>query len=163
VDDVVQIFEAVRRQTPCSLVLIGDGPDRARIEQRVRELGLQGDVRFLGEQLNVVEALQRAQVFLLPSEQESFGLAALEALSCGVPVVASRVGGVPEVVMDGETGFLHPLGDVTAMAASASRLLRDAALHQRMSQAARASAEARWPREPTVSLYEQYYRRVLAS
>jgi N-acetyl-alpha-D-glucosaminyl L-malate synthase BshA len=161
VGDVVEIFAAVRRQMPCSLVLIGDGPERPRIEQRVRELGLQADVRFLGEQLNVVEALQGAKVFLLPSEQESFGLAALEALSCGVPVVASRVGGVPEVVMDGETGFLHPLGDVEAMAASASRLLRDAALQQRMSEAARASAEARWPREPTVSLYEQYYRRVL--
>jgi N-acetyl-alpha-D-glucosaminyl L-malate synthase BshA len=161
VEDVVRVFAAVKRELPCTLVLIGDGPDRPRMEERVRQLGLEGSVRFLGEQLTFIEHLQRADVFLLPSELESFGLAALEALSCGVPVVASRIGGLPEVVSDGETGFLHPVGDIEAMAQSVLRLLRDPALHSRMSRAARASAEASWPIEPIVARYETYYRQVL--
>src|SRR5712692_1492267 len=102
VEDVVRIFAQVRKTTPVVLVLVGDGPDRSRIEAMVRDLKLTGAVCFLGKQLNFLEVLQSSDVFLLPSETESFGLAALEALSCGVPVVASRVGGLPEVVIDGE-------------------------------------------------------------
>jgi N-acetyl-alpha-D-glucosaminyl L-malate synthase BshA len=161
VDDVVRVLAAVRRRVPARLLLIGDGPERSRVEALVRELGLGEAVRFLGMQRNFVDVLQSADLFLLPSQIESFGLAALEALACGVPVVASRTGGVPEVVADGEVGLLFEVGDVEAMAGGVVRLLEDAALWARMSAAARARALALYPREPTVSRYEAYYRRVL--
>jgi L-malate glycosyltransferase len=162
VDDVVRIFAATRKRIACQLVLIGDGPERSRIERLVHELDLAGEVRFVGKQLHFVEILQACDVFLLPSETESFGLAALEALSCGVPVVASQVGGLPEVVRDGENGFLLPLGDVEGMAAASARILGDDLLHARLSRAARATAVGRFQRDPMVGLYEACYRRVLA-
>src|SRR5207302_9242618 len=148
---------------PARLALIGDGPERPRIEAEVRARGLHADVRFLGEQLDFVATLQAADVFLLPSETESFGLAALEALSCGVPVVASRVGGVPEVVREGEDGFLLPVGDVVAMAAAVRRILDDGALHRRLATTARAGAVERFSRAPMVTRYEKFYERVLRS
>lgn len=163
VEDVIYIFAQVKKALPCLLVLIGDGPERSRIEQLVRQMDLTGSVCFLGKQLDFVEVLQNSDVFLLPSQTESFGLAALEALSCGVPVVASRVGGLPEVVLDGETGLLHAVGDVSGMARSVVRLLQDPAQYRRMSAAARAAVERNWKLEPTVSLYEEAYRRLLAS
>jgi N-acetyl-alpha-D-glucosaminyl L-malate synthase BshA len=163
VDDVIRVFAATRERIPCQLVLIGDGPERSRVERLVHELDLAHDVRFLGKQLHFEKVLQEADVFLLPSETESFGLAALEALSCGVPVVASRVGGLPEVITDGENGYLLPLGDVAAMADATARILADDELHARMSRAARAAAVGRFQREPMVGRYEDYYRRVLAT
>jgi N-acetyl-alpha-D-glucosaminyl L-malate synthase BshA len=163
VDDVIRIFAEVRKSMPCQLVLIGDGPERSRVERLAHELGLAHEVRFLGKQLHFVKVLQEADVFLLPSETESFGLAALEALSCGVPVVASRAGGLPEVIADGETGLLAPVGDVAAMARCTLRLLGDEMLHARMSAAARASALAKFRRDPMIDRYEACYRRVLAS
>jgi N-acetyl-alpha-D-glucosaminyl L-malate synthase BshA len=162
VDDVIRIFAETQKIVPCQLVLVGDGPERSRVERLVHELDLARDVRFLGKQLHFSKVLQEADVFLLPSETESFGLAALEALSCGVPVVASRVGGLPEVVSDGENGFLLPLGDVAAMAQATARILGDDALHARMSRAARATAVGKFQREPMVGRYEEYYRRVLS-
>jgi N-acetyl-alpha-D-glucosaminyl L-malate synthase BshA len=162
VDDVVRVFAEVRRTLPALLLLVGDGPERSRVEAQVRELGLSRFVCFLGKQLELATVIAHADVFLLPSELESFGLAALEALSAGVPVVATRVGGVPEVVQDGVTGFLHPVGDVAAMAASAARICVDPALADRMGRAARADVLARFRRGPTVDRYEAYYRRVLA-
>ncbi len=161
VDDVVRIFAELRRTVPALLLLVGDGPERSRVEGLVRDLGLAHAVCFLGKQLELVPVLQHADVFLLPSAIESFGLAALEALAVGVPVIASRVGGLPEVVVDGETGFLHPVGDVAAMAASAAAICGDPALADRMGRAARADVIARWRREPMVTRYEDYYRRVL--
>lgn len=163
VDDVIAVFERVRRGRPCRLALLGDGPERPRVEAEVRARGLADDVTFLGEQLDVAATLRRAHVFLLPSESESFGLAALEALACGVPVVASRAGGLPEVVRDGESGFLLPVGDVDAMAAAVGRVLDDAALHRRLSHAARADAVERFARAPMVTRYERYYEKVLSS
>jgi N-acetyl-alpha-D-glucosaminyl L-malate synthase BshA len=169
VDDVVRVFAEVRRTpagaTPidCELVLIGDGPERSRAEAHVRELGLSDSVTFLGKQLSFVEVLRGARAFLLPSGSESFGLAALEALSCGVPVVASNVGGLPEVVRDGETGFLLPVGDVPAMAAAVRRLLTDDALFARCSQAARADALSRYQRAPMIDRYEAFYRKVVTA
>ena len=163
VDDVLAVFERVRRARPCRLALLGDGPERPRIEAEVRARGLGDDVTFLGEQLDVVATLRRAHVFLLPSETESFGLAALEALACGVPVVASRAGGLAEVIRAGEDGFLLPVGDVEAMAAAAGSILDDAALHRRLSAAARADAVERFARAPMVTRYERYYERVLSS
>jgi N-acetyl-alpha-D-glucosaminyl L-malate synthase BshA len=162
VEDVVRIFAGVREHLPCLLVLVGDGPDRSRIEGMVHTMGLSEWVCFLGAQLHFLEVLENSDVFLLPSDTESFGLAALEAMSCGVPVVASRVGGLPEVVIDGEQGFLHRVGDIAGMVGSVRRLLEDASLYQRMSTAARQWVEDKWKREPMVDRYEDYYRRVLS-
>ena len=162
VDDVIRVFARVRQHVACELVLIGDGPERSRVEAMVHELGLSRDVTFLGKQLGFVDVLKTARVFLLPSGSESFGLAALEALACGVPVVASRIGGVPEVISDGKTGFLLPMGDVEAMAQAVRRLLEDDRLQLTMAEAARADAVARFPRAPMVTRYEELYRRLLA-
>jgi N-acetyl-alpha-D-glucosaminyl L-malate synthase BshA len=162
VEDVVRVFAEVRRTRPCELVLIGDGPERPKIEHLVDSLGLSRWVSFLGERLDFVDVLASARVFLLTSETESFGLAALEALSCGVPVVATNVGGLPEVVAEGECGFLAPLGDIASLSAAVGRLLDDDALHARMSAAARTRTERLFRLAPMVDRYEDYYRRVLA-
>jgi N-acetyl-alpha-D-glucosaminyl L-malate synthase BshA len=163
IDDVVRIFAAVRSNISARLELVGEGPERPRIEALVQSLGLAPHVQFLGEKDDLVAALQRSDVFLLPSETESFGLAALEAMACGVPVVASDVGGLAEVVSDGEVGFLAPMGDVPAMAAHVRRMLTDDDLHSRLSQAARQRAETQYQREPALDRYEAVYRRVLAA
>jgi N-acetyl-alpha-D-glucosaminyl L-malate synthase BshA len=164
VDDVVRVFAEVfeRANMPVRLVLVGDGPERSSVERAVHERGLGAHVCFLGKQLNFLAVLEQADVFLLPSESESFGLAALEALACGVPVVASDVGGLPEVVKHGETGFLSPVGDTGAMATHVLALLRDADRQARMGRAARADVEQRFQLAPLVTRYEEYYRKVLA-
>jgi N-acetyl-alpha-D-glucosaminyl L-malate synthase BshA len=162
VGDVLGVFALLRKTRRCELALIGDGPDRPAMERLAQELGIASSVTFLGERLDFADVLRRARVFLLPSAAESFGLAALEALSCGVPVVASRVGGLPEVVDDGVTGFLRPAGDIEAMAEAAGRVLDDGALRTRMSVAARAVAVERFRLAPAVDRYEAYYQRVLA-
>jgi len=161
-EDVVRVFAGVVKVLPAILLLVGDGPERPRIEALTRELGLGDLVHFLGLQRDFLTALQNSDLFLLCSTTEGFGLSALEALSCGVPVVGSRVGGVPEVVLEGETGFLCPAGDVAAMTAAVLRLLQDDELHHRMSKSARARVQAHWQKDPAVSRYEDYYRRVLA-
>jgi N-acetyl-alpha-D-glucosaminyl L-malate synthase BshA len=162
VEDTVRVLAKVRERVPdATLVLIGDGPTRTGVEALARELGVIESTRFLGEQSDVVPALQAASVFLFPSETESFGLAALEALSCAVPVIASRTGGLPELIDDGKTGFLATVGDVTAMADAAVRLLTDPTLSTRMSVAARQAAESRWQIDPRVDPYEALYRRLL--
>ena len=163
VDDVLAVFERVRRGRRCRLALLGDGPERPRIEAEVRARGLVDDVEFLGERLDVAATLRRAHVFLLPSETESFGLAALEALACGVPVVATHAGGLPEVIREGEDGFLLPVGDVEAMAVAVGRIVDDALLHRRLSQAARADAVERFARGPMITRYERYYEKILSS
>ena len=163
VEDVVHIFAAVRAEISSRLDLVGEGPERSRVEALVGTLGLRDHVRFLGEQGDLVEILQQSDVFLLPSQTESFGLAALEAMACGVPVVASDVGGVSEVVADGETGFLAAVGDVSSMADSARRLLANEALRLRMSHAARHLAEVRFRPSPAVDRYEAAYWRVIGA
>jgi N-acetyl-alpha-D-glucosaminyl L-malate synthase BshA len=160
-DDVVEVFARVRAARPARLRLIGDGPDRPRIQAAIAARGLAADVELLGERTDLPALLPGADVFLLPSEVESFGLAALEALSCGVPVVASAVGGLPEVIADGEVGFLRPVGDVAAMAEAVERLLDDEALRRRMGRAARRLAETRFALGPAVDRYLSLYRRVL--
>ena len=124
-------------------------------------LGVEADVQYLGERIDLPDVLRGADLFLLPSETESFGLAALEAMACGVPVVASAVGGVPEVVADGETGLLRPAGDVAGMADAVLRLLTDGALRARYGAAARARAQTRFRPEPAVDRYLAVYRRVM--
>jgi L-malate glycosyltransferase len=161
--DVVAIFAEVNRRLPCRLVMIGDGPERAGAERRLGELGLEERVAFLGNQEDFVELLAASDVFLLPSEKESFGLAALEALSCGVPVVASDIGGIPELVSDGETGCLAPVGEVGTMAASALTLLRDPARWQDFSRRARERVQARFQLTPAIDRYEALYQRLVAA
>ncbi len=163
VDDVVRIFAEVQRVRPAVLLLVGDGPERSRVEALARQLGLHHAVVFVGKMLSFVELLRASDVFLMPSESESFGLAALEALSCGVPVVASDVGGIPEVVTDGEVGYLARVGDVAVMADRVLRILGDADLRARLSHAGRARALAHFGLQPAIDRYEAHYRRVLAS
>jgi N-acetyl-alpha-D-glucosaminyl L-malate synthase BshA len=158
---VVEIFAAVRREVPARLLMVGDGPDLADATRLARTLGVAADVEVLGEQDQVVQLLSAADVLLLPSAQESFGLAALEAMACEVPVVASRVGGLPEVIEHGVSGFLHPLDDLAGMAQSALRLLTDDALHRRIAQAGRQVAHERYCDSKIVPMYESYYREIL--
>lgn len=160
VDDVVRIFARAHRQLPARLVLIGDGPERGRAQQVAEEEGVASRVVFLGKQESVAELLACADVFLLPSALEAFGLVALEAMACGVPVIATRVGGVPEVVPDGSAGHLRPVGQVDAMAEAALELLTDQTRWQRASDAARAAA-VRFDAERVVAQYEAYYHEVL--
>jgi glycosyltransferase involved in cell wall biosynthesis len=157
--------QAARRGTgsipPRARSLSGDGPERARLAQQAAEADLTEHVEILGEQDDVRELLSSADVFLLPSAQESFGLAAAEAMACGTPVVASRVGGLPEVITDGETGFLHDPVDLDGMAASVLALLTDSALRNRLSKAARATIEERYCEGRIVPMYEEFYARLI--
>jgi len=162
VRDVVRVFAGIRREVPATLVLVGDGPDRDAAEQEADRLKLGRDVRFFGKVDNVADILRGSDLFLLPSETESFGLAALEAMACAVPVLASAVGGLPEVVVDGETGFLSPPGDVDAMIANGVRALRDGALHARLRDAA-ARRALDFAADRVVPRYEQLYKDVLGA
>jgi L-malate glycosyltransferase len=162
IDAVVEVFARVRRQHSARLLMVGDGPELRSAEHLARSLGVHDDVLFLGEQDQVVPLLSIADAFLLPSAQESFGLAALEAMACGVPIVASRVGGLPEVVEEGVTGHLHPLDDLDGMAASISRLLTDHELHDRMAAAAASAAHDRYCDTRIVPHYEAYYQEVVS-
>lgn len=163
VGDVVRIFSKVQESVNASLLLIGDGPDRTQVEGLVAELGLRHKVCFLGKQEHVHEIIPGTDLFLMPSENESFGLAALEAMSCGVPVVTTNAEGIPEVVKDGETGFLSGIGEIDKMAADSVRLLTDDALYKRMSAAAREAAVTTFEESAAVEKYERYYEKVLSA
>lgn len=158
--DCIRILREVRRHIPAHLVMVGDGPDCSPAEHLARELGVEENVTFMGKQGHVERLLPLAHVLLLPSEIESFGLAALEGMACGVPPVATRVGGLPEVVSDGEDGFLEKVGDTTAQAARVVQLLTDSALYERMSGAARRKAEAQYCASLIIPQYESYYEEV---
>ncbi|MGI9043341.1 MAG: N-acetyl-alpha-D-glucosaminyl L-malate synthase BshA [Gemmatimonadaceae bacterium] len=162
VRDVVRIFAAVNDRTPGRLVMIGDGPDRPDAEDEARQLGLEGRVQFLGKIDNVAPLLASADLFLLPSTSESFGLSALEALASGVPVIGTNAGGMPEVVRHGETGILCEVGDVDAMSAAAITILEDRDRWQSMSELGAADARARFSLEQIVTEYEQLYTTSLA-
>jgi N-acetyl-alpha-D-glucosaminyl L-malate synthase BshA len=160
--DTVLTLSQVLRTRPAVLLLVGDGPERAGVEKLAATLGVTQHVAFLGEQLKMGHLLSQADLFLLPSEQESFGLAALEALACGVPVVATNVGGLPEVVRHGETGWLVPVADPSALAAAVLQLLSEEPRRVAMGRAARADALARFRPEPVVTRIEGLYRELLA-
>lgn len=160
--DVVEIFRRIREWMPARLLMIGDGPDRALAEQRCRDLGVCDSITFIGNMPMVEEALVGADLFLLTSETESFGLAALEAMACAVPVVATDTGGLPEVVVDGETGFLRSVGDVDALAEAALEILGDVALARRMAAAGRERAATVFDQARAVARYRALYERVLA-
>jgi L-malate glycosyltransferase len=160
VDDAVRVFARISRAIPARLILIGDGPERGRVQQTAEEEGVAERVTFLGKQESVAEILACADLFLLPSATESFGLVALEAMSCGVPVIASKVGGLPEVVPDGEAGFLADIGDVETMAARGLEILADKDRWRAMSAAARSAAEL-YSKDRVVPMYENHYLKVL--
>jgi N-acetyl-alpha-D-glucosaminyl L-malate synthase BshA len=161
--DVVDIFHRVHQQVPSRLLMIGDGPDRPKVEQRCRDLGVCGAITFIGNVPLVEEALVGADLFLLPSETESFGLAAHEALSCEVPGIATDVGGLPEVVRDGEGGFLLPVGDIESMADASIKILRNDDLRRRLGAAGRAWAIDQFDEGMIVERYRRIYRLVLES
>jgi N-acetyl-alpha-D-glucosaminyl L-malate synthase BshA len=163
VRDVVATFARVNRQVPSVLIMVGDGPERVEAEAEARELGVFEHVHFLGKIDAVAPLLAGADLFLLTSDKESFGLSALEAMASGVPVIGANAGGLSEVVVDGETGFLCPVGDVEGMANASVRLLLDAALWQRMSTAAAADARSRFSEAAIVARYESLYQRTLAA
>ncbi len=142
--------------------MVGDGSERTSVIHRARCLAVADRCIFVGKQPRIVDYLCASDLLLLPSELESFGLAALEAMACEVPVVASRVGGVPEVVDDGETGFLSPVGDVDKMASDAFHLLTDHALRREMGQRARSSASSRYSTDLIIPRYIEFYRTVLS-
>jgi N-acetyl-alpha-D-glucosaminyl L-malate synthase BshA len=158
IDAVLAIFDRIRRAVPARLLLVGDGPELARASRLGRELGIGHLLDVVGAQEEVVPLLSVSDVFLLPSAQESFGLAALEAMACEVPVVASRVGGLPEVIEDGVTGFLHPPDAIDDMAASAIRLLTDPEHHRTIAKAACHRARVQFCAERVVPMYEECYR-----
>jgi N-acetyl-alpha-D-glucosaminyl L-malate synthase BshA len=160
VKDVIRVFARIRKAMPARLVMVGDGPDRTEAEREAEALNVLGEVRFLGRLDRVVSILQASDLFLLPSQSESFGLAALEAMACGAPAVASRTGGLPEVIEDGVSGILEPPGSVEAMGRRAVELLLDPARHAAMREAAVARAR-HFSADRVVPLYEELYREAL--
>jgi len=161
VTDVVKIFALVARERPAQLILIGDGPDRSSAEWLAHDLGIQSRIHFLGKQERVSELLALADLLLMPSELESFGLAALEAMACKVPSIATRVGGVPELIDEGITGLLFPVGDVEAMAAGALSLLNNPSRLDTMRESARQTAQKRFCANLVVPQYVRFYEQIL--
>ncbi len=161
VDCVEILARVLAKGVAARLVMVGDGSERTSVEHRARCLKVYDQCIFVGKQPKIVDYLSAADVLLLPSEQESFGLAALEAMACEVPVIASRVGGIPEVIDDGETGFLSEVGDVEKMANDAAKLLADPELRRAMGQRARESAVSRYRTELVIPRYIEFYERVL--
>ena len=161
IDAVMAVFDRIRRKVPARLLLVGDGPELGTAYRLGRELGIGPLVHSLGAQEEVVPLLSIADLFLLPSAQESFGLAALEAMACEVPVVASRVGGLPEVIEHGVSGFLHPLDALDDMAESGVMVLTDAAKHRAIAAAAYARVRNEFCAEKIVPMYERCYQSVV--
>jgi N-acetyl-alpha-D-glucosaminyl L-malate synthase BshA len=162
IQDVIEVFARVAKAMPARLMLIGDGPDRSVAEYLARKHNVQDRIHFIGKQDNVNELLPLGDLMLMPSEMESFGLAALEAMACSVPAIATRVGGVPELIQDGHNGLLFDVGDIEAMSAAAISLLNDESRLQAMAQAGRKTAQDHFCASRVIPLYEDYYDRVIA-
>jgi len=160
VNDCIHILARIVKSTPAHLLMVGDGPDRGPAEVLARELGVEGHVSFLGKQDHVERLIPLAQVLLMPSELEAFGLVALEAMACGVPSVATNAGGVPELITHGVDGFLEEVGDLDAQAARAIELLTGDRIHRRMAVAARHTAASRFSTEQIIPQYEGYYEEI---
>ncbi len=163
VQEIVRIYARIAREVPSVLIMVGDGPDRVLAEQEARDLGVADDVFFLGKLESVAPLLSSADLFLLPTVSESFGLSALEALACGVPVIGAQSGGLPEVVRDGETGFLCEPGDVEGMAEAGIALLSDERRWAAVSALAARDARDRFGQEAVVAQYEAFYRRAIGA
>jgi N-acetyl-alpha-D-glucosaminyl L-malate synthase BshA len=160
VQDVIRIFHKVLQKVETRLILIGDGPERSICEHLTRKLGIHEMVKFLGRQPDFVDVLSAADLFLMPSQSESFGLSALEAMACEVPVISSSVGGLPELNIHGQTGFIAEIGDIERMARYAVDLLSTPAKHRTFAQAARARA-TEFDSAKVITQYESLYQRVL--
>ena len=163
VPDTIKIFEKVQKEIPSKLILIGDGPDRSECERLSRQLDLCDKVKFLGKQDGLVEILSSSDLFLIPSQSESFGLAALEAMACGLPVISSSVGGLPELVKHNETGFIAEIGDVDRMAKYTLELLSNEKKYKLFSENSRQRAVNKFDTSKVVPLYEEYYEQILKS
>ncbi|RJX38470.1 N-acetyl-alpha-D-glucosaminyl L-malate synthase BshA [Paenibacillus pinisoli] len=161
VSDVVEIFERVSKRVKSKLLLVGEGPELTKIQCKIKNLGLEDRVHFLGKQEDVAQVISMADVLLLPSEKESFGLVSLEAMACGVPTVGSNAGGIPELVTHGVTGFLSDVGHVEEMAEHAVQLLTDDALHARFKEACLHRARHDFCNDSITEQYESIYYRVL--
>jgi len=161
--DCIRILAEVRKHVPANLVMAGDGPERSPAESLAHDLGIQRHVTFLGKQDHIERLLPTAHVLLLPSELEAFGLAALEAMACGVPPVATNSGGVPELITNGVDGYLEPVGDTAAQAARVVELLSNDGLYERVSYAARHTALDRFCTDLIIPQYERHYEEVLAA
>jgi N-acetyl-alpha-D-glucosaminyl L-malate synthase BshA len=159
--DCIRILAEVRKTANVRLLMVGDGPERAPAERLAWTLGVKSQVDFLGKQDHVERLIRLADVIVMPSENESFGLASLEAMACGVPPVSTRVGGIPELITDGVDGFLEEVGDIPRLAGRVTQLVTDSSLHTRMGAAARHTASARFCSEKIIPQYEAYYRQVL--
>jgi N-acetyl-alpha-D-glucosaminyl L-malate synthase BshA len=162
VSDAIRVFDQVRKKMPARFILAGDGPDRSACEALVRELGLQDDVKFLGKQQELVPILSCADLMLMPSQSESFGLSALEAMSCEVPVISSSVGGLPELQVHGQTGYIAEIGDIDRMARYATELLTNEPKHAMFRAAARRRAVEAFDLNKIITQYEAYYEACLA-
>ena len=162
VTDTIKIFEKVQKQIPAKLVLVGDGPDRSECERLCRQLELCDKVRFLGKQDGLVEILASSDLFLIPSQSESFGLAALEAMSCGLPVISSSVGGLPELVRHNETGYIAEIGDINRMAKYSIELLTNEKKYKLFSENARQRALNKFDKNKVIPIYEEYYKQTLS-
>jgi L-malate glycosyltransferase len=160
IQDIIQVFSKVQKQVPAKLLLVGDGPERSGMEALCRDLGVAADVRFLGKLDTIEEALSLADLFFLTSEKESFGLAALEAMACEVPIISSNAGGIPEVNIHGVTGFVSEIGDIDDMVANTVKILSDDALHTQMKANALARAKE-FSLEKILPMYERYYEKVV--
>ncbi len=163
VADVIRVFEKVNKEIPTRLLLIGDGPDRSDCEKLCRDLGISDLVLFLGKQDVLAELLAASDVFLLPSQSESFGLSALEAMSCGLPVISTSIGGIPEVNRHAETGYIAEIGDIDRMARYAVELLVNGDKYEAFSTAARKRAVEVFNLHKVVPMYETYYERIIDS
>jgi L-malate glycosyltransferase len=161
VPDVVKIFAEVKKEIPAKLLMIGDGPDRQNVEELARSMGLYSDVRFLGKQEQISEILSISDLFLLPSQTESFGLSALEAMACSVPVISSNAGGLPEINVHGKTGFLSDVGDIASMANHAISILKDDETLLHFKKAAIAHAR-KFEKQHIIPQYEKLYEQVIA-
>jgi N-acetyl-alpha-D-glucosaminyl L-malate synthase BshA len=160
VEDVIRTFEKVHEVLPCKLLMIGDGPERQSAEELCRNIGVCNDIRFLGKQEQINEILSISDLFLLPSQTESFGLAALEAMACGVPVISTNTGGLPEINVQGETGYLSNVGDVADMAKHAIHILSDEDRLNKFKKAALKHA-AKFEKQHIIPQYEALYKEVL--
>lgn len=161
VQDVIRIFHLILKEIPAKLILIGDGPDRTNCESLARDLGISEHVKFLGKQFELVPLLSAADIFLIPSEVESFGLSALEAMACGLPVVGSNVGGLSELILHNKTGYIAPVGNIQQMAEYTLKLLTDKILYSNFSSSARERAVKHYDYKLIIKQYEQYYNQVL--
>ncbi len=161
VSDTIRIFEQIYKEVPSKLILVGDGPDRSDCERLCRQLNLCEHVKFLGKQDGLIDILNAADVFLIPSQSESFGLAALEAMACGVPVVSSSVGGLPELIRHNESGFIAEIGDIDRMSKYVLDLLTNEKKYELFSKNARNRAVELFDIENVLPLYEQHYQKVL--